>query len=200
MRTRKRKLNEKNARVEEVREKLSSYKKQFEEHFENYKNGDVELYEFLIDDIKELETEIEDIEDFALKSSLKNEAKTFLKQVEYILKKKRVIEEIADIRSNFYRVKKGVEENKEDLDYLNTASFRVEVLDEELFELRKVAVNGVDTFYDDLHSELKEYTLYLQTEMKILKNRKEQEPIYTPRPKTRKNRKTRKTRKHRRAF
>ena len=205
-------------KIQEINEKLPSFKKSFEDMYEDYTEDDLQLYEDLLEEVGHLAIDIDIIKqdnpDFYAENKidkLYSEIEKFMNLIKNTIKKSNYMKEIKEIRDklslNKEKFGKYCKDDYEDC-YLYTMQKEINDLEDDLYSLRvtQKQMNSsidLDNVYADLDTDIKSFINRIKDVIKMRKEKIEEEEIQTPRPrpitKTRKARKSRKSRKSRKA-
>jgi hypothetical protein len=205
-------------KIKEINEKLPSFKKSFDDMYEDYTEDDLQLYEDLLEEVGSLAISIdiikEDNPSFYAENNidkLYSEIEKFMKLIKKAIKNAEYMKEIKVIRDKlssnkeeFAKHCKGDYENC----YLYTMKKEINDLEDDLHSLRvtQKQMNSsidLDNVYAELDTDIKSFINDIKDVIKMRKEKMEEEGIQTPTPrpitKTRKARKSRKSRKSRKA-
>ena len=200
-------------KIQEINEKLPSFKKSFEDMYEDYTEDDLQLYEDLLEEVGHLAIDIDIIKqdnpDFYAENKidkLYSEIEKFMNLIKNTIKKSNYMKEIKEIRDklslNKEKFGKYCKDDYEDC-YLYTMQKEINDLEDDLYSLRvtQKQMNSsidFDNVYAELDTDIKSFIKDIKDVIKMRKekNKIEEEEIHTPAPraKTRKAIKSRKTR------
>lgn len=200
-------------KIKEINEKFPTFKKSFDDMYEDYTEIDLQLYEDLLEEVGGLAIDIDIIKqdnpNFYAEhkiNKLYSEIEKFMKLIKSAIKKANYVKEIGEIRNKLSSTKEEFEKScKGDYEdcYLYTMEEEIDDLEDKLHALRvtQKQMNSsidLDNVYADLDTDIKSFINDIKDVIKMRreKNKIEEEEIHTPAPraKTRKAIKSRKTR------